>query len=1376
MKNPHEGKGVFAPIVVVAKNVIGQKQFNQLRGKGIALHSQVITEFCKSVGAPAQQRQGLIRLAKKNGEKLSTVSQASSRLSFTHGYYQVSKLSNGYHRALRLALSSTRATFKADIFYGSPISVVLNQLGSLVFPKVLASPSGLDLQRFSFKHNKYKQTVFSSEVLSPACLSALNGLSSFSHHRTMGKGRSNKTSKKAVGTDKEADMSNVPAVPVKDAADKGRTPSSSSSPVVLGPFEDLLDLQTKADLTVGQDGDVAAGVADTAANEEEEVAAEGEADADADAQEDEEASSDQAPDDDGDGYLSDDSDEHLEPASLGSIIALKRFSLTLLVPFNRKPEVKRTAVTVAALLDDWKDQLSPDVLQTTTYQELTTTYFSGTRYGRLQVTFNHVRDANFVWGQVIRHECANGDIVDFTWQHPEDARFLRERLLNPTAKEVVVKGVPADITAELIRHLLVVSKLVKRGRSAFASGFGFHRTVDPVTGLDTDRIRGLFIPHADDEYRWRYFVKDPSTGRRYMLHYPSLTCELCSVILTSTEGAREEWVCVQTVCEKAQGNRFEQAAAHVASARHKGGLKKEGAATRASKYSQKIAAFKKNCVVGAMLSFAVAGCIVAIKINRPWMLWGSKEVSLGASPYTILLGDLNIVADPELDKSSKLGTPAENQRLLQICSRWDLQDAFRSLDPTRKEYTFFSRSAKTGTRIDRALVSHSLLNCVTEAKHRMVPYGLSDHWFAVSVSLKAASADDHGPGLWRLQAPHAGGDGVRNIISAVLDSQANCPDQGLERLVTNLRVSMRAHVAEERKRVKATMVHLELKVEELRWKVMSDPSSQALYEDLIKNEAALKLYQDRNKERLQVPTGLLQELAGETPSGFLSGLVKSRKAKTEIAELTFKGVLRKGASEVLQAASEHFREAYSLSPLSSPVEPWPIEEGKTLQESDRLQLDSEWSEQEVKAALKGLPAGKAPGQDGLPKEIFEGNWELLGPAVMREVRNFESAGVLSESFTTAVTILLHKKRDMDDLGNYRPITLLSFFYKLLAKVLANRIKVVLPRVISSNQFGFLPGRSLADAVSLVADAIDAAEQEDEDWLLLLVDFQKAYDSVSREYLFTTLGNMGFPEKFTRWVKGLHDGAATRVLLNGWIGERVVMAKGVRQGCPLAPYLFLCAVEPLCQEIERRKLGVRKRGVKGSLDYIGYADDTTLVLKGKEQVVVAEKLLGEFAEISGLKVNRDKTTLMPLGKNLRRLQPITSSFKWAEKNASERLLGIWITSGGSPGPAWDKAFEKVSAVLSCWETKHLKTSAWVTIINSYAMPILLFQAQIYAPPYEVWTKHGDPRTGEGPGGAGATSELVMGEGGGLSPRLGHDLRASFGPEVLAGGRHEMESHY
>ncbi|MED6164551.1 Protein PROTON GRADIENT REGULATION 5, chloroplastic [Stylosanthes scabra] len=70
MKNVNEGKGIFAPLVVVTRNIVGKKRFNQIRGKAIALHSQVITEFCKSIGADAKQRQGLIRLAKKNGEWL----------------------------------------------------------------------------------------------------------------------------------------------------------------------------------------------------------------------------------------------------------------------------------------------------------------------------------------------------------------------------------------------------------------------------------------------------------------------------------------------------------------------------------------------------------------------------------------------------------------------------------------------------------------------------------------------------------------------------------------------------------------------------------------------------------------------------------------------------------------------------------------------------------------------------------------------------------------------------------------------------------------------------------------------------------------------------------------------------------------------------------------------------------------------------------------------------------------------------------------------------------------------------------------------------------------------------------------------------------
>ncbi|CAI5946105.1 unnamed protein product [Closterium sp. NIES-64] len=359
----------------------------------------------------------------------------------------------------------------------------------------------------------------------------------------MVKGRNNKGGKKAGNNALEEEGLDAPDLPVKDSTGAGKSPTRSTADTVVGPFEALLDLQNdngSAEEAGGKNAEEEGAEAVKSTQPAMEGSSKEDVEKEDNDSENEEDASEPAHDEEDDGYLSDDSDEHLEPDSLSSVIALKRFSLTLLVPILRKAEVTRAAVTVAALLDEWKENLTSEVLQTTTYQELTATYFSGTRYGRLQVTFNNVRDANFVWSQAIRHECANGDFIDLTWMYPEDARFLRERILNPTAKEIVIKGVPADITAELIRCLLVVSKLVK--------------------------------------HLLKRITKDPA------------------IVLTSTGVMREEWVCVQTVCEKAQGNRFEQASAHIASARHKEGLKKEGSATHASVSSQKSLAFRKGYI------------------------------------------------------------------------------------------------------------------------------------------------------------------------------------------------------------------------------------------------------------------------------------------------------------------------------------------------------------------------------------------------------------------------------------------------------------------------------------------------------------------------------------------------------------------------------------------------------------------------------------------------------------------------------------------------------------------------------------------------------------------------------------------------------------
>ncbi|CAI5940875.1 unnamed protein product [Closterium sp. NIES-65] len=702
----------------------------------------------------------------------------------------------------------------------------------------------------------------------------------------MAKGRNGKSGKKT--TDNALDK-DVPDLPAKESADSGKPLLIPASASVIGPFEAPPELPIASEHDAGSRQEKADG----------EEIAEGEPREGIDAESAENDGDDNAqpaetPDDEDDGYLSDDSDEHLEPDSLYSILALKRFSLTLLVPISSKVEVKRAAITVAAMLNDWQELLSPDVLQTTTYQDLTPMYLSRERYGRLQVTFNHVRDANFVWSQIIRHECINGDFIDLTWQHPEDARFLRERVLNPTTKEVVIKGVPGMMTAELFRCLLVVSKLVKRGRSAFASGFGFHRTVDPVSGL--------FIPHADDEYRWRYFVEDPTTGK-----HPA-------VILTSTGGAREEWVCVQSACEKAQGNRFKQASAHIASARHKGGMRKEGSATRASKFSQKLLAFKKEYIV---------------------------------KPLKILL----------------------------------------------------------------------------------------------------------------------------------------------------------------------------------------------------RKEELLEVYKKSYKEKLQAWAGIEAELEGEVASGTLSAQIKTRKAKTAIREVSRNGTTFLGVKEVLSAATDHFREAFICAGggAAPATEDHPMQ--RQLGEKSRRSLSAPWTEEEVWRAVRELAPGKSLGADGLPKELFDHNWDLLGPVLMDLIRRFTRGEELPQNVTTAMTIQLHKKGEKGDLGNHRPITLLSTVYKIVSKVMASRLKRVLHEVISEDQYGFIPGRQLADAVATVADAIEAGANGKEGWYLLMIDFQKAFDSISRDYLFNTLQKLGLPEEFLTWMEGLHREAGTRLHINGWRGKMLQWIRG-----------------------------------------------------------------------------------------------------------------------------------------------------------------------------------------------------------------------------------------
>ncbi|CAI5940392.1 unnamed protein product [Closterium sp. NIES-65] len=865
-------------------------------------------------------------------------------------------------------------------------------------------------------------------------------------------------------------------------------------------------------------------------------------------------------------FLEDDSDEELDIDIAKEDAFRLRFTVILLIPMVLSQEIKAIISAVRLLMSKvWCSSLTANAGITTNIQEMTSGYVAKTRFCRLQISFLDERDAHHIKSHVFEYQKAHGPAIKCIWQHTEDSSYLKEKAAHPLAIEVLFRRVPANIVPEVLKDLLVRFKLKMRKQSAFKEGFAFHRVAHPLTGADTDVIKGLALTSP--------FALAASSLSTSALITPILKDP--AIALISTGSNREEWICRQLYCGKAKGKSFMAAADHIVSATHLLNLEKLGTATKVSLDKAVLASLKKD-------------------------------------------------------------------------------------------------------------------------------YGATTHL---------------GPGIWRLHAAAIGRPGVRKAVEAALTKAAENGVEDFQLLLGRLNAGLRSYMKEEGKRIKRTIAHLVDVDAELRQEQMRSPGCQRTRDLLLVRETQLHEYHAAKRDRLHLMAGTNTELAREVPSPFLSARVKVRKQRTQIAELTVGGTTVSDAQGILKAATQYYTDLSGADGRTS-SERWKPLPGKRLNAEAAEMLEADWTEQEVKQAFKALANNKSPGKDGLPKELFERNWDILGGEFLRMAQNFSDTASIPASIKEAVTILLHKKGDKDKLDNYRPITLLNFTYIVLARVVANRMRPLLHRVISEEQYGFIPGRRISDAIGVVADVIEAAKKGDEDWYLLLVDFRKAFDSVSRSFIFTVLREMGFPERFVGWVEGLHRETKTRLLVNGWLGEAVDVKSGVRQGCPLAPYLFLCAVEPLAQEACRRKLGLCNKAGQRPV-YLGYADDTTLFLEGKRQIARAEKLLDYFAQLSGLATNRDKSVVMPLGHNLGRRPGTLGGFKWAKADEAEQLLGVWVTPSGSSAPTWQRAFEKITVELIKWKALFLTIAARVVIINCYITPRIAYQAQVYPPPENVW---------------------------------------------------------
>ncbi|KAG7556378.1 Endonuclease/exonuclease/phosphatase superfamily [Arabidopsis suecica] len=456
---------------------------------------------------------------------------------------------------------------------------------------------------------------------------------------------------------------------------------------------------------------------------------------------------------------------------------------------------------------------------------------------------------------------------------------------------------------------------------------------------------------------------------------------------------------------------------------------------------------------------------------------------------------------------------------------------------------------------------------------------------------------------------------------------------------------------------------------------------------------------------------------GDKNNKYFHNAVKARLAQNAIREIKCKdGSIATEQVDIKTEAVRFFEEFLTHKPVD-------YEGASTAEIQDLLEfrcsmseqnvLVSQVTEEEIRTVLFKMPVNKAPGPDGYTVEFFKQAWSIVGNDFVTAIQSFFLMGFLPKGVNTTILALIPKKNEATEMKDYRPISCCNVMYKVISKILANRLKKILPASIAPNQSAFIKDRLMMENLQLASELVkDYHKVSISGRCALKLDISKAFDSVQWPFLLTILKAINLPDNFIHWIELCISTASFSVQVNGELAGFFRSERGLRQGCSLSPYLFVICMNVLScmldKAAEARKIGYHPRCKKLKLTHLCFADDILVFSDGSARSIAGIlQVFDKFAEVSGLKISLEKSTLFMAGFSRDHVQEILQRFPFEAGSLPVRYLGLPLLTKSMSRSDYLPLLEKIRARITSWTGRFLSFAGRLQLIKSVLSSITSF---------------------------------------------------------------------